>query len=79
MSEPNGHLVMTMGGDCPADTIQAPSLRMEHMYIPCSCSDAEHGLRFMFDPDEIFPLYCSVFLSNHYGWRGFFKRCWLAI
>jgi len=76
MTEPNGHLVMTMGD--PSKAVSRPP-PYEHLYIPCSCSDAEHGLRFMIDPNDIFPLYCSVFLAEHRGWRGFFRRCWLAI
>lgn len=50
---------------------------MEHHYIECNCTSAEHTLRFTIDNDEECPaLYVAVQLNR---FHGFFERLWLAI
>lgn len=51
--------------------------KFEIIHLDCCCSDVEHSLRFMYDPeDPDCPIYTEIVLSKYHG---FWMRVKLAI
>lgn len=45
-------------------------------FFECECGADEHTLRFVFDTEDDYCIYTSIFLND---WRPWYKRWWVAI
>jgi len=53
---------------------------MDKYYLECSCTDAQHIVRFMFDNNKEVPaLYVETQLNPNYGFFGRVRRAFLYI
>lgn len=48
---------------------------LEYYHFVCECSDSEHDLRFVFDPEDG-TIYTKVYLRV---WRPLHQRLWIAL